>query len=56
MIVSSSRYSVLLHDRFIDEASVVFGPYDSSDSWGTEDPRMVYNHADQLYYMAYTAY
>lgn len=36
--------------------SVNFGPYDSSDSWGTEDPRMQYNSQDQQYYMFYTAY
>lgn len=36
--------------------SVVFGPYDSTDSWGTEDPRMQYNKEDGLYYMFYTAY
>ena len=36
--------------------SVVFGPSDDSDSWGTEDPRLDYNSVDQLYYMFYTAY
>lgn len=40
----------------VDESSVVFGPGDISDTWGTEDPRMVYNSADNLYYMFYTAY
>lgn len=41
---------------FVDDKSVVFGPGDSSDSWGTEDPRMAFNRADGLYYMFYTAY
>ena len=36
--------------------SEVFGPSDSSDSWGTEDPRMAFNPKDNLYYMFYTAY
>lgn len=40
----------------VDESSVVFGPGDISDTWGTEDPRMVFNPADNLYYMFYTAY
>jgi predicted GH43/DUF377 family glycosyl hydrolase len=40
----------------VDENSVVFGPGDISDTWGTEDPRMVFNPADDLYYMFYTAY
>ena len=40
----------------VDETSVVFGPSDANDSWGTEDPRMKYNPADQQYYMFYTAY
>jgi predicted GH43/DUF377 family glycosyl hydrolase len=41
---------------FVDSSSVVFGPGDSSDSWGTEDPRMKFNPVDNLYYMFYTAY
>lgn len=40
----------------VDESSVVFGPHDDMDSWGTEDPRMKYNPEDQQYYMFYTAY
>ena len=31
-------------------------PSSFSDSWGTEDPRMVYNPQDAFYYMMYTAY
>lgn len=42
--------------RSVDSSSVVFGPFDSSDSWGTEDPRMQFNPADGRYYMFYTAY
>ena len=41
---------------YVDEKSVVFGPGDESDSWGTEDPRMKYNPDDGQYYMFYTAY
>jgi predicted GH43/DUF377 family glycosyl hydrolase len=41
---------------FVDSNSIVFGPSDSTDSWGTEDPRMKFNHYDNLYYMFYTAY
>jgi len=40
----------------VNESSIVFGPADNSDAWGTEDPRIVYNPKDQLYYMFYTAY
>jgi predicted GH43/DUF377 family glycosyl hydrolase len=40
----------------VDASSVVFGPYDDTDSWGTEDPRVLYNPNDGLYYMFYTAY
>jgi predicted GH43/DUF377 family glycosyl hydrolase len=40
----------------VTENSVVFGPSDSSDSWGTEDPRIQYNSVDKKYYMFYTAY
>lgn len=40
----------------IDEDSYIFGPSDSTDSWGTEDPRIQYNRFDGLYYMFYTAY
>lgn len=41
---------------FVGASDVVFGPYDTTDSWGTEDPRVKYNAADGLYYMFYTAY
>jgi predicted GH43/DUF377 family glycosyl hydrolase len=41
---------------YVDEKSVVYGPGDESDTWGTEDPRMQYNAADGQYYMFYTAY
>lgn len=40
----------------ITEQSVSFVPSTEGDSWGTEDPRMVYNQANQHYYMMYTAY
>ena len=36
--------------------SVVFAPWDESDAWGTEDPRLQYNQHDSLYYLFYTAY
>mgnify|MGYP001951249501 CR=1 FL=1 len=36
--------------------SITFTPGRQDDSWGTEDPRMVYNPADKTYYMMYTAY
>lgn len=52
-------YAELLEDgtlASVDETSVVFGPGDPSDTWGTEDPRMAYNSVDGLYYMFYTAY
>ena len=42
--------------NFVGESSVVFGPNDSTDSWGTEDPRIKFNPEDGLYYMFYTAY
>lgn len=35
---------------------MVFGPSDDTDSWGTEDPRMVLDAKSGLYYMFYTAY
>lgn len=41
---------------FVGDDSVVFGPSDDTDSWGTEDPRIKYNSVDGLYYMFYTAY
>ena len=61
---SQDKASVLTFSAFnhdgsyspITEESIVFRPYDASDSWGTEDPRMQYNEADGLYYMFYTAY
>jgi len=40
----------------VEDTSVVFGPADESDSWGTEDPRMVYDAQSGVYYMFYTAY
>lgn len=40
----------------ITEKSISFTPSTEGDSWGTEDPRMVYNKADAYYYMMYTAY
>lgn len=42
--------------EYVNADSVVFGPSDESDSWGTEDPRVQYNAKDGLYYMFYTAY
>ncbi|KAJ1432287.1 hypothetical protein B484DRAFT_395054 [Ochromonadaceae sp. CCMP2298] len=41
--------------NFVGESSVVFGPSDSTDSWGTEDPRIKFKPEDNLYYMFYTA-
>lgn len=40
----------------ITESSISFTPGTEGDSWGTEDPRMVYNQVDENYYMMYTAY
>jgi predicted GH43/DUF377 family glycosyl hydrolase len=40
----------------VDATSKVFGPHDSTDSWGTEDPRIAYSAAYSLYFMFYTAY
>jgi predicted GH43/DUF377 family glycosyl hydrolase len=40
----------------ITNESIVFGPSDASDAWGTEDPRVAFNAIDSLYYMFYTAY
>lgn len=40
----------------INSNTIAYGPFDSTDSWGTEDPRMQYNKLDSLYYMFYTAY
>eukprot|EP01034_Spumella_vulgaris_P027658 gene27658-34408_t len=42
--------------KSVTDADVIFGPSDSSDSWGTEDPRVQYNPVDKKYYMFYTAY
>ena len=61
---SADKASVLTFGRqhpdgsfqYVDSSSVVFGPHDETDSWGTEDPRIKYNRADGLYYMFYTAY
>jgi predicted GH43/DUF377 family glycosyl hydrolase len=36
--------------------SVVLAPWDDSDAWGTEDPRLQYNPRDSLYYLFYTAF
>eukprot|EP00762_Andalucia_godoyi_P001988 ANDGO_02509.mRNA.1 hypothetical protein EMIHUDRAFT_206771 len=36
--------------------SVVFGPSDQSDLYGTEDPRLTYDPSSKLYYLFYTAY
>lgn len=51
-------FSEQVGDSFtsVDSSSQVFGPSLDSDSWGTEDPRMLYNSNDKLYYMFYTAY
>ncbi|CAM9147387.1 unnamed protein product, partial [Ectocarpus fasciculatus] len=51
-------FAELQSDGFlhVDDSSVVFGPYDESDAWGTEDPRIQYNPKDETYYMFYTAY
>lgn len=58
-LASILTFSELLSDgsySFVDSNSVLFGPADATDSWGTEDPRMLYNHQDKQYYMFYTAY
>ena len=47
---------VFLGFTYVNESSVVFGPSNEWDSWGTEDPRIAYNKLDGLYYMFYTAY
>lgn len=51
-------YSEEISGKFtpITEKSISFTPSSFEDSWGTEDPRMVFNPADQTYYMMYTAY
>lgn len=36
--------------------SVVFGPSDKGDEFGTEDPRMQFDEATGIYYMFYTAF
>eukprot|EP01012_Entosiphon_sulcatum_P036209 TRINITY_DN460_c0_g1_i1.p1 TRINITY_DN460_c0_g1~~TRINITY_DN460_c0_g1_i1.p1 ORF type:complete len:339 (-),score=54.16 TRINITY_DN460_c0_g1_i1:21-1037(-) len=36
--------------------SVVFGPHDDTDSWGTEDPRLAMDPKTGVYYLFYTAY
>ena len=60
---SQSKASVLTFSEqtangftVVDSSSVVFGPGDISDTWGTEDPRVQFNPADGAYYMFYTAY
>ena len=35
-------------DIYVDSDSIVFGPYDETDSWGTENPRIQYNPGDGL--------
>jgi hypothetical protein len=39
--------------RPVDEKSVVFGPHDTSDDYGTEDPRVAYDTRTGLYYVMY---
>ncbi len=41
---------------FISPASTVFGPVDSTDARGTEDPRIQFDAATNLYYMFYTCW
>jgi predicted GH43/DUF377 family glycosyl hydrolase len=60
---SQEKASILTFSEYFDgkfvsvnESSVVFGPSNEWDTWGTEDPRIAYNKADGLYYMFYTAY
>ena len=58
-LASILTFSELYEDgtySYVDSNSILFGPTDDTDSWGTEDPRMLYNHIDELYYMFYTAY
>ena len=40
----------------VDGASVVFGPHDASDDFGTEDPRIVFDEARGVHWMYYTCY
>lgn len=58
-LASVLTFSALKSDgtfNAVEEDSVVFGPSDDTDSWGTEDPRMVLDTKSGLYYMFYTAY
>ena len=58
-LASILTFSALRDDGSFDavtEDSVVFSPHDETDSWGTEDPRMVFDSKSGLYYMFYTAY
>jgi predicted GH43/DUF377 family glycosyl hydrolase len=58
-LASVLTFSALRSDGTFDSVeadSVVFGPADETDSWGTEDPRMVLDEKSGLYYMFYTAY
>lgn len=40
----------------ISAESVVFGPHDSTDDYGTEDPRVAFDPRTGIYYMLYTCY
>ena len=40
----------------VDASSVVFGPHDATDDFGTEDPRLAYESTSGIYYMFYTCY
>jgi len=42
--------------RPVSSASVVFGPHDETDDLGTEDPRVVFDASDGVYWMFYTCY
>lgn len=42
--------------RSITKDSIIFGPSNHLDNHGTEDPRILYNPKDKLYYLFYTAY
>ena len=40
----------------VDEHSIVFGPHDATDNFGTEDPRVAYDERSGTYFMFYTCY
>ena len=40
----------------IVESSVVFGPHDNTDNYGTEDPRLVFDPTTGVYHLFYTSY